>query len=84
MSADEITIKIKLQSEEEFLITISSQAKGLELKEKCVEKSQLQALDQRLIFKGKILKDDLTLAEQKIENGVTIHLVQSSASKGTT
>ena len=30
----------------------------------------------RLIFKGKILKDENTLDDYKIENGLTIHLVK--------
>ena len=42
----------------------------------------------RLIFKGKILKDELTLSEYKIENGMTVHLVKgksaSSAANNST
>lgn len=32
----------------------------------------------RLIFKGKILKDELTLDEYKIADGLTVHLVKGS------
>lgn len=30
----------------------------------------------RLIFKGKILKDEMTLDEYKIADGLTVHLVK--------
>jgi Ubiquitin family len=33
----------------------------------------------RLIFKGKILKDEVTLEEYKIEDGVTVHLVKGKS-----
>ena len=32
---------------------------------------------------GKILKDEQTLAEYKIEDGVTVHLVKGKAAAGT-
>lgn len=37
----------------------------------------------RLIFKGKILKDENTLIEYKIEDGVTVHLVKGKSASGT-
>lgn len=77
-----VTITIKLENSEEFQITLEGEAEVKELKEACAEKSKLAVADQRLIFKGKILKDDNTLSFYKIENGVTVHLVQSSQSKG--
>ena len=36
----------------------------------------MKAEEMRLIFKGKILKDENTLDDYKIENGLTIHLVK--------
>jgi ubiquilin len=38
----------------------------------------------RLIFKGKILKDENTLSEYKIEDGVTVHLVKGKSASGAT
>jgi ubiquilin len=38
----------------------------------------------RLIFKGKILKDEQTIDEYKITDGLTIHLVKGKGSTGTT
>ena len=38
----------------------------------------------RLIFKGKILKDEQILSEYKIEDGVTVHLVKGKSASSTT
>jgi ubiquilin len=53
----------------------------------CQEASAGMSADEmRLIFKGKILKDEITLDEYKIENGMTVHLVKGkgASSTGTT
>lgn len=44
----------------------------------------MKAEEMRLIFKGKILKDEMTLDEYKITNELTIHLVKgkTTASSG--
>ena len=55
-----------------------------QLKEACAEGSNLLAEEMRLIFKGKILKDDLTLSEYKIENGMTVHLVKGKSAASAT
>jgi ubiquilin len=44
----------------------------------------MTAEDMRLIFKGKILKDELTLDEYKITDGLTVHLVKGKSSATTT
>ena len=36
----------------------------------------------RLIFKGKILKDELTLDEYKITDGLTVHVVKGKSAGG--
>lgn len=50
-----------------------------ELKEACAEGSKLDPESQRLIFKGRILKDETTISEYKIEDGLTVHLVKGKA-----
>jgi len=82
--SEEITITIKLQSQEEFPLTVTLQTKVSEVKEKCIEKAGIPVEDIRLIFKGRILKNEQTLEEYKIAAGVTVHLVQSSESKTST
>jgi ubiquilin len=49
-----------------------------------VKQAAMTAEDMRLIFKGKILKDDLTLDEYKITDGLTVHLVKGKSSTATT
>ena len=36
----------------------------------------MKAEEMRLIFKGKILKDEMTIEDFKITDGLTIHLVK--------
>jgi len=36
----------------------------------------------RLIFKGKILKDEMTLDEYKITDGLTVHVVKGKSAAG--
>lgn len=50
----------------------------LDLKKTCAEKCEYAVEDQRLIFKGKVLKDEQTLVEYKIEDGLTVHLVKGA------
>ncbi len=44
----------------------------------------MKAEEMRLIFKGKILKDEMTLDEYKIVDGLTVHMVKgkSAAASG--
>ena len=71
----EITINIKVQSSgAEFAVTIGLEATVKALKEKSVEQSGVPVEDQKLIFKGRILKDENSLEESKVADGVTINL----------
>jgi len=54
----------------------------MELKQACVDGCKLPAESQRLIFKGRILKDESTLDEYKIEDGLTVHLVKGKSAQG--
>ncbi|KAI4388496.1 hypothetical protein MLD38_000817 [Melastoma candidum] len=45
-------------------------------KEKIASEMGVSVSQQRLIFKGKVLKDDHLLSEYHVENGDTLHLVQ--------
>ena len=59
------------------------------LKEKIANEIGLPVGQQRLIFRGKVLKDEHVLSEYHIENGHTLHLVerqpnQSQASGNST
>ena len=51
--ADQVELIIKQSSGDSFNVTIAKSATVLELKEKCKEKTQLEATAMRLIYKGK-------------------------------
>ena len=54
-----------------------------EFKEECAKKqSTITAEEMRLIFKGKILKDEMTLEEYKITDGLTVHMVKGKSAGG--
>jgi ubiquilin len=63
----------------QFEVEIDSKATVKDLKEKCAEGSGLGADEQRLIFKGKIMKDELSLEEYKVGDGMTVHIVKGQS-----
>jgi ubiquilin len=81
---DKITIKIKYQGDNVYEFSISPSSTVLDLKKMIAEKTNVQAANQKVIFKGKILKDADTLSTYKVEGGSTMHMVQSNLGNTTT
>ena len=55
----------------------------MELKTECATKMEsMKAEEMRLIYKGKILKDEQTLDSYKITDGMTVHLVKGKSAGG--
>lgn len=55
----------------------------MELKSECATKMEsMKAEEMRLIYKGKILKDEQTLDSYKIIDGMTVHLVKGKSAGG--
>ena len=53
------------------------------MKTACAAKqTSIAANEMRLIFKGKILKDEMTLDEYKITDGLTVHMVKGKSAGG--
>lgn len=78
-----IKVIVRQSSGDQFDIEINAKASVMELKEMCATKQEAMAAgEMRLIFKGKILKDEMTLDEYKITDGMTIHLVKGKAAGG--
>lgn len=76
----EITFNLKPQGDgEPFPVTIDQESTVAQLKEKVSEKTSIAKDHIKLMFKGRILKDDQKLTEAKIENGVTIIVVDTNA-----
>lgn len=83
-SADEVllTFKVKTSSDGLHTITIPDSATVLDLKTKLAspEYENIPTDRQRLIYSGRVLKNEEHLATYKIKNGNTIHMVKSAAS----
>ncbi|TPX71402.1 hypothetical protein SpCBS45565_g01154 [Spizellomyces sp. 'palustris'] len=76
----EITIKIKQANESAFSIPIDAEATVLALKEKIEADGpgNVPVSQQRLIFAGKVLKDEDLLTTYKMAEGNTVHMVRGS------
>ncbi|RAL07388.1 ubiquitin domain-containing protein DSK2 [Aspergillus homomorphus CBS 101889] len=77
-----ITFTIKSSNDAKYTLTLPLSTTVLDLKEKLAtaEYADTPAERQRLIYSGRVLKDNETLATYKIKDGHTIHLVKSAAS----
>ncbi|KAF4621792.1 hypothetical protein D9613_012200 [Agrocybe pediades] len=74
--APEIQINVKGPSELKLQIAITTDKTVLELKQAIAAKSDVEADRQRLIYSGRVLKDDDALSVYKIQSGHTIHMVK--------
>ncbi|KAH7925375.1 hypothetical protein BV22DRAFT_435938 [Leucogyrophana mollusca] len=72
----EIQINVKGPSELKLQITISTDKTVLELKQAIADKSDVEADRQRLIYSGRVLKDEDLLSVYKIQSSHTIHMVK--------
>ena len=78
----QITFKVKTSGDGNHTITMSEAATVLDLKTKLAgEDLENVPVDrQRLIYSGRVLKNDDTLGSYKIKQNNTIHMVKSAAS----
>lgn len=84
-SPQEVTFKVKSSNDKVHTITMPESATVLELKTKlsAEEYENIPAERQRLIYSGRVLKNDDALSTYKIKPNNTIHLVKSAASNPT-
>lgn len=81
--ASTVTVNIKGPSEIKLAITIDAEATVRQLKEEVErQKPDVPADSQRLIYAGRVLKDEQPLTEYKFQSNHTIHLVKSAARPG--
>lgn len=73
-----INVNIKSSSDKKFIIAIQTDKTVLDLKTAIAEQTQVPAERQRLIYSGRVLKDHDTLADYKIADGNTVHMVKGS------
>ncbi|KAJ7931473.1 hypothetical protein B0H13DRAFT_2227985 [Mycena leptocephala] len=81
-AAPEIQINVKGPSELKLQITITTDKTVLELKQAIAEKSDVEAERQRLIYSGRVLKDEDLLSVYKIQSSHTIHMVKGAVRSG--
>ena len=82
----DISLTIKPQAGgEEFTVTVPLESTVGQLKDTIIGsgKVSIERDAMRLLYKGRILKDEQSVTEAKLENGVTVVLVASSESKKT-
>ncbi|GAA5961015.1 hypothetical protein JCM3765_006503 [Sporobolomyces pararoseus] len=83
-SSNQFTITIKGPSDVKLSITIASGATVEQLKQAIADKnSDFPKDNQRLIFSGRVLKDEQVLASYGVKNGVAIHLVKGARPAGS-
>ncbi|KAF5020117.1 hypothetical protein F66182_7880 [Fusarium sp. NRRL 66182] len=81
-SDSQITFKVKTSSDSNHSITMAETATVLDLKTKLAgeEFENIPVERQRLIYSGRVMKNDDTLGTYKIKHNNTIHMVKSAAS----
>lgn len=77
-SSNQFTVTIKGPSDVKLSITLDADSTVEQLKQAIADKnSDFPASNQRLIFSGRVLKDEQVLASYGVKNGVAIHLVSN-------
>ena len=81
----EVTFKVKSSGDKVHTITMAESATVSELKAKLSteEYENIPAERQRLIYSGRVMKNDDALSNYKIKPNNTVHLVKSAASNPT-
>ncbi|CAD6245782.1 unnamed protein product [Miscanthus lutarioriparius] len=77
-----IEINIKTLDSQVHKLRVEKNAPVSVLKEKVVEATGVPLDQQRLIFRGRVLKDDHLLSEYHLDDGYTLHLVARRAAEG--
>ncbi|GER50199.1 ubiquitin family protein [Striga asiatica] len=77
--AEEVNINIRGSNGSKFSVKTSLESTVAEFKGVLAQNCDVPAQQQRLIYKGRILKDDQTLASYGLQADHTIHMVRGSA-----
>ncbi|XAR64246.1 hypothetical protein NMG60_11024515 [Bertholletia excelsa] len=80
-SLELVELNIKTLDSQIYSFQVDKNMPVSQLKEKIASESGLPVGQQRLIFRGKVLKDDHLLSEYHVENGHTLHLVARQPSE---
>jgi len=82
---DQVTFKVKTSGDKTHSITMAQAATVAQLKEKLAgsDFEDIPIERQRLIYSGRVMKNEEPLSTYKIKSGNTVHLVKSAASNPT-
>lgn len=78
-----ITVQVKC-GQSKWEVSVNPEKTVAEFKDEIAKVSEIPAANQRLIYSGKILKDDQNVESYKIQDGHAIHLVKSGGGGGNT
>jgi len=79
----EITVHIRCSNAQKFTVKVNTSKTVQEFKEQIAEEVSVPAPQQRLIYKGRVLKDEQTLESYSVEEDQTVHLVKGAAPAGS-
>lgn len=80
---ESVTFNVKSNNDTRYSITMPLTARVTELKDKLSELADIPSDRQRLIYSGRVMKNDDTLETYKIKSGNTVHMVKGAASNPT-
>ncbi|KAF9425451.1 hypothetical protein BGZ94_007521, partial [Podila epigama] len=78
-STDPITLRIRTLDPQILSVTVTVQETVLQLKERLAQMLQVPSPRQRLIFQGRMLRDEDRLDNYALQDGHTLHLVTRPA-----
>lgn len=78
-----ISVNIKCSNNDKATITVELSSTVLDMKNMISDSLNVPAAQQRLIYKGRVMKDDQTVEFYQIQDGHTVHMVKGAAPAGS-
>ncbi|KAF6172544.1 hypothetical protein GIB67_007057 [Kingdonia uniflora] len=75
-SESTVEVNVKTLNSQIYSFRVSKNLPVSQFKEKIASSTGIPVGQQRLIFRGRVLKDDHLLSEYHVEDGITLHLVE--------
>ncbi|PIS53953.1 hypothetical protein CJI97_003651 [Candidozyma auris] len=79
--SEQITINVKSSGDKKFEVKVDTSSSIADLKTIISGEADVPPERQRLVYSGKVLKDEETVASYKIKDGHAIHMIKSAAPK---
>nr|CCA15738.1 ubiquitin family protein putative [Albugo laibachii Nc14] len=75
LGSNDFRLRVKMLNERVFSVTTAPETTVLRFRSQVARVTQVPSHLQRLIYRGKLLKDDKSLLHYEVQNGHTVHLV---------